>query len=311
MLPQKQDAGNLQELQDISPLFERFINFLDVSEKTQRTYSGALRQFSKFLEINGIRHPQREDVLSFRESLKVDHKAATVQIYIVAVRLFFRWTAQEGIYPNIADKLKGAKIEPGHKKDYLSSRQVRKILSCIDRQSAAGVRDYALLVLMVTTGLRTIEVSRADIQDMRTRGDSTVLYIQGKGRSERSEYVKVAGPAEDAIREYLKTRSDTKPDSPLFSSLSNKNREERLTTRSISRIVKQRLKNAGFDSDRLTAHSLRHTAATVNLLSGATLEETKQLLRHKSLNTTLIYDHELTREKNNSEQRISKAIFDE
>ena len=66
---------------------------------------------------------------------------------------------------------------------------------------------------------------------------------------------------------------------------------------------------AGLESDRLTAHSLRHTAATLNLLNGGTVEETQQLLDHKNINTTLIYSHALERAKNNSEQRIAKAIF--
>jgi integrase/recombinase XerC len=82
-----------------------------------------------------------------------------------------------------------------------------------------------------------------------------------------------------------------------------------MTTRSISRIVKDRLIEAGFDSDRLTAHSLRHTAATLNLLNGGTVEETKQLLRHSNINTTLIYSHALERAKNDSENRIARAIF--
>ena len=82
-----------------------------------------------------------------------------------------------------------------------------------------------------------------------------------------------------------------------------------MTTRSISRIVKQRLEGVGLTSDRLTAHSLRHTAATLNLLNGATIEETQQLLGHSNINTTLIYAHALERAANNSENRIAGAIF--
>lgn len=63
------------------------------------------------------------------------------------------------------------------------------------------------------------------------------------------------------------------------------------------------------DSDFLTGHSMRHTAATLNLLNGGTVEETRQLLGHTNINTTLIYSHALERAKNNSEERIAKAIF--
>jgi integrase/recombinase XerC len=82
-----------------------------------------------------------------------------------------------------------------------------------------------------------------------------------------------------------------------------------MTTRSISRIAKDKLVNAGFNSDRLTAHSFRHTAATLNLLAGATIEETQQLLRHTNSSTTMIYAHHLDRMRNNSENRIANVIF--
>ena len=162
---------------------------------------------------------------------------------------------------------------------------------------------------MVTTGLRTIEIARANFEDMRTVADFTALYIQGKGHTEKTEYVKLTGPVENAIRAYLKARGSVKSNEPLFCSTSNRDKGERLTTRSISRIVKTHLVEAGLNSERLTAHSLRHTAATLNLLNGGSVEETQQLLRHTNINTTLIYSHALERAKNNSEQRIANAIF--
>ena len=95
----------------------------------------------------------------------------------------------------------------------------------------------------------------------------------------------------------------------VFSSISNRNNGGRMTTRSISRVAKNHLIEIDLKSDRLTAHSLRHTAATLNLLNGGTVEETKQLLGHANINTTLIYSHALERAKNDSENRIAKAIF--
>ena len=162
---------------------------------------------------------------------------------------------------------------------------------------------------MVTTGLRCVEITRANIEDLRTAGDSAALYIQGKGREEKTEYVKLAPPVEKALRDYLTDRGDTDGRAPLFISDSNHGRGGRITTRSVSRLVKNHLRAAGFNSDRLTAHSLRHTAATLNLLNGGTTEETRQLLRHASINTTLIYSHALEREANNSEARIAAAVF--
>ena len=169
-------------------LFDRFINYLDASPKTIDTYTKALRQLFNYFSFNGIRQPQREDIIAFRDELKASgHKPTTIQNYITATKLFFSWTAQEGYYPNIADHIKGAKLNRDHKKDYLTSRQVKEVLDAVERESLQGLRDYAILTLMVTGGLRTIEVIRADIGDLRTAGEFTVLYVQGKGRQEKTE----------------------------------------------------------------------------------------------------------------------------
>lgn len=289
-------------------LLKRFLEYLDASEKTVQTYTRALRQFFKFLYENNITQPQRTDVLAFRDNLKdKGRKPTTIKSYIVAVRLFFQWTNQEGLYPNIAEKIKGAKLDQAHKKDYLTVDQIKDVLNNIDTSTLTGARDYAIILLMVTGGLRTIEVSRADMDDMRNVGNSPALYIQGKGREEKTEYVKLPLQVFKAIgryREMLEKQYDV-----LFVSTSNNNKGQRLTTRSISGIVKKRLKEAGYTSNRLTAHSLRHTAGTLNLMNGGTLEETQQLLRHSNINTTMIYLHHLERENNQSEKRIADALF--
>lgn len=290
-------------------LYARFVAYLDAKPRTVEEYSKSLRVFFNYLADNGISRPDREDVITYRDCLKEKYKAATVTAYIVPVRLFFRWTYQEGLYPNIAEHVKGAKLSKAHKKDALTTRQTKDVLAAIDRRSLQGKRDYAIMALMVTCGLRTVEVSRALIEDLRTVGDSPVLYLQGKGRDDKDEYAKIPPQVEKAIRSYLKARGSAAPSAPLFASVSDRNNGEALTTRSISRIAKERLVQAGYDSDRITAHSLRHTAATLNLLNGGTLAETQQLLRHGNINTTMIYLHHLERAKNDSEARIAAAIF--
>jgi len=290
-------------------LFSRWIGYIDAKPKTVETYTRAIKQFFYYLSERGINHPTREDILSYRDFLKDTKKPTTVQAYLMAVKQFFNWASQEGLYPNIAERVKGAKLDSGHKKDYLTSKQVGRLLSNIDRSTLKGLRDYAILSLMVTSGLRTIEVVRANIEDMRTVADFTALFIQGKGHEEKTDYIKLAEPVEEAIRAYLKARGTKDAKEPLFSSIANRNGGERMTTRSVSRIAKENLIEAGLDSERLTAHSLRHTTATLNLLNGGTVEETQQLLRHTNINTTLIYSHALERAKNNSEARVAKAIF--
>lgn len=288
---------------------ESFIAYLDASPKTVETYSRAIKQFLNYLRLRGITAPTREDVIAFREELKISHKPSTVQNYIIAVRLFFQWTEQSGIYPDIAQHVKGAKISKDHKKDYLTSSQVKSVLSGISRDTAQGRRDYAIVALMVTGGLRDIEVHRANIEDLRTLGDDTVLYLQGKGRDERTDYVKVPAEVERAIRATLADRPNASGKESLFISLSNNSKGSRISTRSVSGIVKASLRRAGYNSDRLTAHSLRHTAVTLSLLGGNSLQEVQQFARHANIATTQIYAHNLERAQNKCENTIASAIF--
>lgn len=290
-------------------LFTGFINFLDAKPRTVESYTKNLRAFFKWLSDNGITNPQFADVKAYRDELLGKYKASTVQAYIFTVRRFFEWTESAELYPNIAGKLKGATLSRDFKKDYLTSAQVRDVVGGIDASGLQGMRDKAIVSLMVACGLRDIEVSRANVEDLRTVGDNTVLYLQGKGRDERSEFVIVPQAVERVIRAYLKARGEAEGAEALFISLSNNSRGKRMTTRSISGICKAAMRDAGFDSERLTAHSLRHTAVTLALIGGATAQEAQQFARHKSIATTMIYSHNLEAMKNPCSGLVADSIF--
>ncbi|MDC2844954.1 tyrosine-type recombinase/integrase [Limosilactobacillus mucosae] len=311
MVIDQQQPLSLEKAGNQEDLLARFIAFIDAAPNTVRTYTTSLKQWFKYLYDYQVQNPTPETVRQYRHQLAMDgKKPTTIQNYIVAVKQFFKWTEEEGLYPDIAKHVKGAKISTEHKKDYLTSSQARQVLTLLSEdQSLKGKRDYAMLALMLTMGLRTVEVSRANIEDIRTEGDSTVLYVQGKGHIEKDAIVRMPNHVEGAIRAYLQARDVSDGSAPLFASVSHQNNGQRMTTRSISGIVKQSFIQAGYNSPRLTAHSTRHTAATLNLLNGATLEETQQLLRHVNLQTTEIYAHHLQAAKNKSSQRVDNAIF--
>lgn len=296
---------------DFAQIMGSWTRFIEGSPKTVETYTRAIRQFFKWCSANEITEPTKEDIRRFKADMSIDRKPTTVQAYLMAIRQFFKWTEEEGIYPNVAKNVKGVKLDSGedHKKDELTTAQAKKLIQSIDRSTLTGKRDYALITLMITTGMRTIEVERAQLGDLRTLGDFTALYYQGKGRSEKTDFKKIAEPVEEALREYLSARGKADEGEALFISTAHRNAGEGLTTRSISRIIKERLIGAGLDSPRLTAHSLRHTCATQNLLNGGSLEETQQLLGHKNIGTTMIYSHHIDKAKRQAEQRIASALF--
>lgn len=308
------NTGNLQEAPSLSyALFDDFISFLDVSAGSVRTYKNAIKQMFIYFQDNGIVRPTYDDIRTYRDYLKQTCKPSTVQLYVVAIRQFFKWTAQRGIYPNVAEGVKGAKLDREHKRDYLTADAVKNVLNGIDTDTLQGKRDVALIALSVTAGLRTVELQRADIGDLATAGGNNVLFVQGKGHEEKAVYVKLPAQTETLIREYLASRAKAgytvNPGDALFISTSNHNQGDRMTTRSISRIVKEHLKEAGYNSDRLTAHSLRHSAVTLALLQGQDLAEVQAFARHRDISTTMIYNHAVDQEKNACSQAVADSIF--
>lgn len=297
---------------------------LDVgSQETIASYSRRILQFGEYLQTNGISKPTRNDIIAFREYLKQTKKPSTVFGYMVAVKLFFKWTEDQGIYPDVAKLVKNVSVSTDHKKEPLTVNQINEVLFRIDKSSINGVRDYALILLMVTTGLREISIMQADIGDFKTKAFDDpetsevyykdVMFYKSKGHNDKDLFVLIPPITKIAIEDYLEQRlangGTTRDEEPLFTSLSNHNNEGRLTTRSIRRIVTNHFHDADLDLSRISTHSLRHSFATINLLSGGTLEETQKALGHKNINTTTIYSHAINAMNNQSSSRVANAIF--
>ena len=292
-----------------SELIEAFLDYADVKPTSEESYLKALKPLFRYLIAHDITAPTREDIKAYRQELLDSKKETTVNMYMTTCRLFFEWTERTGIYPNVAARLKGAKVSPEFKKDNLTSEQVKTVLQNIDTGTATGKRDYALIFLTVTCGLRTSEVVSANVKDLTVKGNRTVLYVKGKGRDGKDAYINVSAETDRIMREYLRTRKDAEPNAPLFTSVSNRNDGGRLTTKSIRRIVKTRMRNVGIDSVRLSAHSLRHTAATLAIEGKKSTEDTQMFLRHRDISTTLRYIHSIDLENNTCSETITAAII--
>lgn len=289
----------------------RWLDSLDLSSSTKDTYKRAFKSFCAFVRDTSLDFDAltKRDIVSFREYLVVEKrlKPTTVSNYLGAVRSFFSYAEDNGI-SNIARGVRGERASRDFKKASLSVDQARRLLESIDRDTEAGMRDYALLNLMLRTGLRDIEVVRADCGDIRSDSGVDVLYIQGKGRPGKDNYVVLTERALSPIREYLSMRGNSHDAAPLFASVARRNAGARLTTRSVSRIVKEALRGIGINDPRYTAHSLRHTAITFSLLGGATEREAQQMARHADISTTMIYAHNIDRIKNAAEKNIDRLL---
>lgn len=297
------DKGFLREIID------HYLQKIDIKENTKRSYGKMLSQYADFADtLPNL--PTRQDVISYREKLKTRLKAASVQKHIVVIRGFYRWYYIEGFGPNAAEAIKGMKIESDFKRESLSLEAATKLLNRAKRysnKSISGKRDYALIALLLTTGLRTIEVERADVGDISFVDETKVLYIMGKGHDEKDAYVKLSPEVYSLIEDYLIDRQDEYK--PLFINHTKPYLGTRLRTRMISMIVKEMLREIGIDDPKYSAHSLRHTAASLALDLGGDLDAAQQLMRHKDISTTKIYAHRLSKAKNHLEWQISTALF--
>ncbi len=291
-------------------VYERYLANLDATDKTRRTYAAALRSWASYLESARVGELQatREDVLSYRDMLKATRSSSTVNAYMTALRSFYSWLEAIRACPNVAAGVHGVRVGRTNAKDALTREQARALVE-EPANTLKELRDRAIVTLMISRGLRTIEIVRADVADVRQVAGEAVLFVQGKGYADKGAFVKLNEPVLCAIRDYLDARGPVDPADPLFCATGNRNGGGRMTTRSVSRIAKEALERHGLSSARLTAHSMRHTAVTLALKGGATIQETAQMARHASISTTEIYAHNLERMANAAEDKVDAYLF--
>ena len=253
--------------------------------------------------------------------LRISCAANTVAQYLRIVCQFFRWAAANGLYPDIAANIHAPKLRNDtHRKEALTVQEVQAIESSITARAAAhtseaqeaqkdtagriqrsteqGKRLYAMYLLAVNAGLRTVEISRANVKDLETKGGQSWLYIWGKGHSEPDQRKPIAPEVAAAIKEYIGSRTDHPTGgSPLFVSTGNRSGGKRIAPTTISKMLKAAMQAAGYDSPRLTAHSLRHSCGTAVMEMTGNLYTAQTYMRHANPSTTEIYLHNDTEQQ--------------
>ena len=164
----------------------------------------------------------------------------------------------------------------------LESDQLRELLASFDRGTSVGRRDFAIVLLMGRLGLRCGEVARLALEDIDWRGGELLVY--GKGRQD--DRLPLPGDVGAAVAAYL--RRDRPPGAPVRAVFVTALAPYRaMGSGAVSRVVFRAAAKTGLGT--VSAHRLRHTAATELLRAGASLPEVGQVLRHRSLLSTAIY----------------------
>ena len=298
-------AHALSTRADVDAVVDLFTSSQDRKTTTRDLYARTVSAFFAWVYTSG-RTPSTltvADIVAYKEQLLREGKTAlTVASYVNSIRRFYTWAEANKYYPNIAADVHAPKRRQEFKKRPLSVRKVGELLT--HEQANASLRDYAIINLMARTGLRCVEVVRANIGDITYLGEDNarVLLVQGKGHDEKDDFVILTDAAYNPIRAYLDAERKGEPDTaPLFASTSNHTGKaenhahdtlfdpRRLTTRTVSNIAKQGLKAVGLNDKAFTAHSLRHTVGTNILRAGGSLEQAQMTLRHANPATTEIY----------------------
>lgn len=297
--------------QRIEELVDSFIQAQDVKMSSKELYRRTLKQYFIWVNSKGylLSDITRAQILEYKEELLSSGMSSlTVGSYITSVRRFYEWTEANKLYPNVAKGIKTPKRKQQFKKQPLLPAQATALLSYFQDKA---MRDYAIVNLLLRTGLRTIEAIRANVEDITYKGSQRVLLVHGKGRDEKDNFVVLTDKAYQPIATYLKIRGKVNSSEPLFTSYSNNSKGERLTTRTISHIAKEGLKAIGLNERAFTAHSLRHTTAVNILRAGGSLETAQFTLRHSNPATTQIYTATLTEERRlqNSGEALIDSLY--
>jgi integrase/recombinase XerC len=268
-----------------------------VSPHTLRNYVSDLAQFRSFLrerelcldgtggvdctkvDINVVR--------VFLASLTKDHKKSSIGRKLAALKSFFRYlVATKRLEKDpllLIQTPKQEKPLPA----FLSVDDVFRLLGNIKVLKHLDIRDRAILEFFYSTGVRVSELVGLNWADVDFQLE--IVRVVGKGSKER--IVPFGEMAKQALKDYAAEQRKRwnvtcKGEAPVFLN----NRGERITTRSVARIVEKHLREAGI-AVKMGPHGLRHTFATHLLNSGADLRVIQEMLGHASLSTTQRYTH--------------------
>jgi len=166
----------------------------------------------------------------------------------------------------------------------IGADQIRQLLASLDRRTAIGRRDYAIVLLLARLGLRSGEVAFLELEDIDwdagqvsvrgKRGHRTALPLPTDVGAAIAAYLRHGRPRNTSRRVFLRSKA------PIRGFLSQSG---------IGSIIRHALKRAGIQAPTTGAHQFRHALATEMLRRGASLTEIGEVLRHRSPQTTTIY----------------------
>lgn len=286
------------------------------SPRTISAYRGAISRLFDYLETTeGITRgqmgdmvmvkPTPETIRNWKQHMKATLKPRSANLYLTAGRLFFNWLQDSGKYTNVMQGIKGLKTPRTHSKENLTEEQALLVMGNVEK-----LRDKAMMMLMFTTGIRCVSISRANVADFRNQGNQTIIRVWDKGQVEPDRISPVPARTAALVNQYLNTRGGKlADDAPLFVTSGNRSSNQRLTPKAIGRIATDAIRAVGINTTRITAHSLRHTTATIGWEKTHDSVMLQAQMGHASSSTTQAYIRQADEASNLIPQLVEDAIF--
>ena len=219
-------------------------------------------------------------------------KKNTQAYQAIVLRTFLKHLAKQDVFTLAPEKIEVGKT-PDRQVDFLEFEEVERLMLAASGTDIKLLRDRAILELLFSSGLRVSELVGLDREHVNL--DKEEFSIRGKGGKLRIVFI--SPDAKAALQAYINKRHDVDPaffvayaKKGLVNSKNAAHESNRLTTRSVQRLVKYYAKKAGIIKD-VHPHTLRHSFATDLLVNGADIRSVQSMLGHASITTTQIYTH--------------------
>lgn len=279
---------------DLKSLKTQFLEYIEIEKgRSVKTVENYDRYLSRFLAETKVKTPAQLSESIVREfrmwlnrqpGVSGGMKKKTQNYYMIALRAFLKYLRKMGIESLQPEKIELAKVS-ARDLDLITADELNRLLRAPTGDVETALRDRAMLELLFSTGLRVSELCSLNADLDLTRDEFSV-----RGKGDKVRVVFLSPSAKKAVAEYLKKRTDMGEALFLGYGKGSKEKDARLTPRSIERIVKQYATKAGI-TRKVTPHVIRHSFATDLLEGGADLRSVQALLGHANIATTQVYTH--------------------
>ena len=283
----KGDISFTDAIQKYKDIYMAYRNF---SPRTRVEYVNDLTDLDKHLEKQRIRKVIDVQLIHLIHYIaELEHRGfagSTRKRKVISIRSFFTYLKLEGyVITDIGNRLIPPHVEPSTPR-YLSKREVDQLL----KVSEANIRDFAIIRVLLQTGIKLSEITNLKLGDLRTIDSLEsglkvfdLMIVKGEGMNRGREVV-LEESSSSAIKSYLRVRGKSKSESVFLNKLG-----EPLGKRGVEKIIYKYLKLAGIENANL--NSLRHTFGATQVSRGYKLNKIQRAMGHKDIKTTGKYVH--------------------